>query len=186
MAFPRKLPGRGSQAYDAKIHLLQQKVEAGAAPSFKLRQRSKFTCCHSRASYMRDHHLYNGVVYLKQVNLRGVKSCRFCGSTCFTFFQHHHIFPLQNSRVQIELTASGFTLTEPPAVNCVPLALVVRQREELLVLLPVCLPDFDLNQVNPVMRHPRLLEEMFFVVAICVGQGFIVAATQRHLRFCHA
>ena len=111
MTFPRKLPDSTTQAHDARIHLLQQKVEASAAPCSKFPQRSKSSCCHSLASYKQDHHLFDGVAYLKQVNFKGVKSCRFYGSTCFSFLQNLPISPLQNSRFRIELTASGFRLT---------------------------------------------------------------------------
>jgi len=89
-----------------------------AAPCFMFPQRSKSTCCHSLASYERDHHLFDDVAYLKQVNFREVKSFRFCGSTCFNFFRRRHFFPAQNSRFPIESTASGFRLTQ--ATCCHP------------------------------------------------------------------
>jgi len=41
--------------------------------------------------------LYLGVLYLKQMNFLEVKSCRFCGPTCFSFLQTFSFFPLQNS-----------------------------------------------------------------------------------------
>ena len=91
-----------------------------AAPCFMFPQRSKSTCCHPLASYKQDHHLSNGIVYLKQVGLKEVKSFRFCGPTCFGFLQHVPIFPLQNSRFRIELTASGFGLIRATCCQLCP------------------------------------------------------------------